>query len=81
MHATSLEYVALAGSSTTVPQCTPRPGPEAGSRAGLGGSHQPPDQAPVAGHESGPVPLDLVLERGHDRAKKRPPPPPPRWLS
>ena len=47
----------------------------------FGRSHQPPDQAPVAGQESGPVPLDLVLERGHNRAKKDPPPPPPRWLS
>ena len=41
----------------------------------FGGSHQPPDQAPVAGQESGPVALDLVLERGHDRAQKKTPPP------
>ena len=59
MHPTALEYVALAGSSKTVPQCTPRSGPEAGQRAGSGGSHQPPDQAPVAGQESGPVPPGL----------------------
>ena len=30
MHATALEHVALAGSSKTAPQCTPRSGPEAG---------------------------------------------------
>ena len=38
MHATALEYVALAGSSKTVPQCAPRSGPEAGQRAGWGKS-------------------------------------------
>ena len=53
MHATSLEHVALAGSSKTAPQCTPRSGPEAGKEQVRG--HQLPDQAPVAGQESGLV--------------------------
>ena len=39
----------------------------------FGGSHQPPDQAPVADQESGPVPLDLILERSHDWAQKKTP--------
>ena len=40
----------------------------------FGGSHQPPDQAPVAGKESGLVPPGLlVLECGHDRAQKKTP--------
>ena len=39
----------------------------------LGESHQLPDQAPVAGHEFGPVPLDMALERGYDRAQKKTP--------
>ena len=55
MHATSLEYVAISGSSKTV-RARGWPEPKAGSRTGSGGSHQPPDQALVAGQESGPVP-------------------------
>ena len=38
----------------------------------FGGSHQLPDQAPVAGQKSGLVPLDLVLERCHNRPRKTP---------
>ena len=45
----------------------------------FGGSHQPPDQAPVAGQKFGPIPLYMVLERGHDRAQKKTPTT--RWLS
>ena len=73
MHATALEYVAFAASSKTVPQCTPRSTIRARSwpKSRFGGSHQSPGQAHVAGQESGPVPLDLVLERGHDRAQKK----------
>ena len=72
MHATvhALEYVALAGSSKTVPQCTPGSGPEAGQRAGSGkvisrlAKHPRPARSPDLS------PLDLVLERGHDRVQK-----------
>ena len=41
----------------------------------MGGSHQPPDQSPVAGPAMSLdlSPQDLVLERGHDRAKKKTP--------
>ena len=39
----------------------------------FGGSHQLPDQAPVTCQESGLVPLDLVLERCHNRAQKKTP--------
>ena len=39
----------------------------------FGGSHQLPDQAPVVGQVSGLVPLDLVLERCHNRAQKKNP--------
>ena len=60
MHAASLEHVALAGSSKTVPQCrytTIRVRSWLKSR--FGGSHQLPDQAPVAGQEYGLVPPEL----------------------
>ena len=39
----------------------------------FGGSHQLPDQAPEVGQVSGLVPLDLVLERCHNRAQKKTP--------
>ena len=73
MHVTALEYVALAGSSKTVPQCTPRSGPEAGQRAGSGEVISRLTKHPWPARSPDLSPLDLVLERGHDRAQKKTP--------
>ena len=76
MHATSLEYVAPAVPARRCHSAHHDQGQKlAKEQVRGGGSHQPPDQAPVAGKESGLNPPGLlVLECGHDRAQKKTPP-------
>ena len=83
MHATALEYVALAGSSKTVPQCTPRSGPEAGQRAGSGEVISRLTKHPWPARSPDLPPWTWFWSVAMTELKRRPPPPPqpPRWLS